>query len=150
MPQSPRRTRPCMAPSSDGFPVNMCPAHSKIVAYKHGQNAANALENTIFTAAAGDLPAYQQIFRRIYLDLKTQTAVAQLFEDPTARFFWPSVNHFQEEPGLENVVRPGYALLVDEKRTRELRPYSLADHSPKTDDNSQLLSIAWDTLRIPV
>jgi hypothetical protein len=64
-----------MAPSSDGFPVNMCPAHSKIVAYKHGQNAANALENTIFTAAAGDLPAYQQIFRRIYLDLKTQSVL---------------------------------------------------------------------------
>ncbi|KAJ7840216.1 hypothetical protein B0H14DRAFT_2587615 [Mycena olivaceomarginata] len=91
-------------------------------------------------AAAGDLPAYQQIFRHIYLDLKTQrikiqvigrgqftarfslrrrskisrvrAAVAQLFDDPTARFFWPSVNHFQEEPGLENVVRPGYALLV--------------------------------------
>ncbi|KAJ7865434.1 hypothetical protein B0H14DRAFT_2573856 [Mycena olivaceomarginata] len=79
---------------------------------KHGQNAANALENAIFTAAAGDLPAYQQIFRRIYLDLKTQRIEIQLFDDPTARFFWPSVNHFQEEPGLENVVRPGYALLV--------------------------------------
>ncbi|KAJ7852921.1 hypothetical protein B0H14DRAFT_2580681 [Mycena olivaceomarginata] len=102
---------------------------------KYGQNAANALENAIFTAAAGDLPAYQQIFRRIYLDLKTQligrggftarfslrrrskisrvrAAVAQLFDDPTARFFWPSMNHFQEEPGLENVIRPGYVLLV--------------------------------------
>ncbi|KAJ7938628.1 hypothetical protein B0H13DRAFT_1851575 [Mycena leptocephala] len=107
---------------------------------EHGQNAAKALENAIFTAAAGDLPAYQHIFRHIYLDLKTQrieiqvigrggftarfslrrrskisqvrAAVAQLFDDPTARFFWPSVNHFQEEPGLENVVRPGYALLV--------------------------------------
>ncbi|KAJ7907762.1 hypothetical protein B0H13DRAFT_1879306 [Mycena leptocephala] len=85
---------------------------------KHGQNAANALENAVFTAAAGDLPAYQQIFRHIYLDLKTQrieiqvigrsgftarfslrrrskisrvrAAVAQLFDDPTARFFWRS------------------------------------------------------------
>ncbi|KAJ7711243.1 hypothetical protein B0H14DRAFT_2645855 [Mycena olivaceomarginata] len=106
---------------------------------KHGQNAANALENAIFTAAAGDLPAYQQIFRRIYLDLKTQRAdslrdsacgegvkyhgserpsrscstiqrlgSSGVFYHPSR----PSVNHFQEEPGLENVVRPGYALLV--------------------------------------
>jgi hypothetical protein len=42
---------------------------------KYGQNAANALENAIFTATAGDLPAYQQIFRRIYLDLKTQSVL---------------------------------------------------------------------------
>ncbi|KAJ7940115.1 hypothetical protein B0H13DRAFT_1850301 [Mycena leptocephala] len=93
-------------------------ADSSFAEDKHGQNAANALENAIFTAAAGDLPAYQQIFRRIYLDLKTQrieiqvigrggftarfslrqrskisrvrAAVAQLLDDPTARFFWRS------------------------------------------------------------
>jgi hypothetical protein len=42
---------------------------------KHGQNAANTLENAIFTAAAGDLRAYQQIFRQIYLNLKTQSVL---------------------------------------------------------------------------
>ncbi|KAJ7697065.1 hypothetical protein B0H14DRAFT_3174526 [Mycena olivaceomarginata] len=100
---------------------------------KHGQNAANALENAIFTATAGDLRAYQQIFRQIYLDLKTQrikiqvigrggftarfslrrrskisrvrAAIAQLIDDPTARFFWRS---------------PAWKMLSDEDT-----PYSL-------------------------
>ncbi|KAJ7846988.1 hypothetical protein B0H14DRAFT_3138616 [Mycena olivaceomarginata] len=80
---------------------------------KQGQNGANTLENAIFTAAAGDLRAYQQIFQQIYLNLKTQmigrggftarfslqqrskislvrAAVAEVFDDPTARFFWRS------------------------------------------------------------
>ncbi|KAJ7851925.1 hypothetical protein B0H14DRAFT_2581159 [Mycena olivaceomarginata] len=35
---------------------------------------------------------------------RVRAAVAQLFADPTARFFWLSANHFQEESGLENVV----------------------------------------------